>query len=91
MGVFPGTHSVLWENACACGLPCFFRDNKGQHHVDMGGNCQFLQKDNAAEIEERLLEIIENKEMFSYMRKVAIEKGYATFSYMEIAKRAIGI
>ena len=28
LGVFPGTHSVLWEQACACGLPCILKSGK---------------------------------------------------------------
>ena len=51
---FPGTHSVLWEQACACGLPGVFRDWEGMHHVDVGGNAVFL-KDASAEGIKRLL------------------------------------
>lgn len=91
LAVFPGTHSVLWENVCACGLPAIFKGTEGEGHVDMGGNCQFLYQDDAGEIKEKLLNIIENQEVYSKMKKIAIEKGYSTFSYMEIAKKSIGI
>ncbi|MBW8014708.1 MAG: glycosyltransferase family 4 protein [Planctomycetes bacterium] len=91
LAVFPGTHSVLWENVCACGLPAIFKGTEGEGHVDMGGNCQFLYKDDVSEIEEKLLDIIENQEMYNNMKKIAIERGYSTFSYMEIAKKAIGL
>lgn len=91
LAVFPGTHSVLWEQVCACGLPALFRGTDGQNHVDMGGNCQFLYNDSANEIYTKLLEIVDNSEFYESMRRVALEKGYRTFSYMEIAKKAIGI
>lgn len=91
LAVFPGTHSVLWENVCACGLPAIFNGIEGVNHLDMGGNCQFLYKDGESEIEEKLLDIIENQELYNNMKKIAIERGYSTFSYMEIAKKAIGI
>lgn len=91
LAVFPGTHSVLWEQVCACELPALFRGTEGQNHVDMGGNCQFLYKDNAGEMKEKILEIIENPKLYSDMKRVAAEKGYSTFSYMEIAKKAIEI
>jgi 1,2-diacylglycerol 3-alpha-glucosyltransferase len=91
LGVFPGTHSVLWEQVCACGLPAIFRGTEGQNHVDMGGNCQFVFSDDAGEIKAKILEIIETPGLYAGMKKVAREKGYSTFSYMEIAKRAIEI
>lgn len=91
LAVFPGTHSVLWEQVCACELPALFRGTEGQNHVDMGGNCKFLYKDDVSEIKSRILEIIENPEIYSSMKKIAVEKGYNTFSYMEIAKKAIEI
>lgn len=91
LAVFPGTHSVLWENACACGVPGLFRAIEGAGHVDMGGSCQFLYEDDADEMEKQLLSIVENPELYNNMRRVAIEKGYDNFSYMAIAKKAIGI
>jgi 1,2-diacylglycerol 3-alpha-glucosyltransferase len=91
LAVFPGTHSVLWEQVCACELPALFRGTEGQNHVDMGGNCQFLYKDDAGEIKTKILDIIDKPELYSSMKKVAVEKGYNTFSYMEISKKAIEI
>jgi 1,2-diacylglycerol 3-alpha-glucosyltransferase len=91
LAVFPGTHSVLWEQVCACGLPALFRGTEGQNHVDMGGNCRFLYEDDVKEIKEKILEVICDRELYSNMKKVAVEKGYDTFSYMEIAKKAIDI
>ena len=40
--VFPGLHSVMWEQAVAIGIPCIFRDIEGFHHVDLGGNADFV-------------------------------------------------
>ena len=37
LAVFPGTHSVLWEQAAACGIPMIVKDWEGMHHVDVGG------------------------------------------------------
>jgi 1,2-diacylglycerol 3-alpha-glucosyltransferase len=91
LAVFPGTHSVLWEQVCACELPALFRGTEGQNHIDMGGNCQFLYKDDVSEIRSKILEIAENQQLYSSMKNVSVEKGYKAFSYMEIAKRAIGI
>ena len=89
LAVFPGTHSVLWEQACACGIPGVFKDWEGMHHVDTGGNCKFLHKDSTEEIKEVLSEIIGDKEKY-YGMKQAAEKSKKDFFYSEIAKRAIG-
>ena len=89
LAVFPGTHSVLWEQACACGIPCVFKDWEGMHHVDTGGNCEFLHKDSKEEIKEVISEIIGDKEKY-YGMKQAAEKSKKDFFYSEIAKCAIG-
>lgn len=87
--VFPGTHSVLWEQACACGLPGVFRDWEGMHHVDVGGNAVFLKDDSAEGIEQFLSDLFHHPEKLEEMRTVAQTKCIKTFSYSEIAKRAI--
>ena len=91
LAVFPGTHSVLWEQACACGIPAVFKHWEGMHHVDVGGNCEFLFKDSAEEIEQLLISIINSKDKYTSMKKAAVEKGIKIFSYNEIAKRAIEV
>lgn len=89
LAVFPGTHSVLWEQACACGIPCVFKDWEGMHHIDVGGNCEFLHKDSTEEIKEVISEIIGDKEKYNEMKRAA-EEFKKDFFYSEIAKRAIG-
>lgn len=90
LGVFPGTHSVLWEQACACGIPIVVKNWEGMHHVDLGGNCKFLYKNSVEEIEDTLLDIIENVKIYDNMKKIAIDKCIKEFSYNNIAKKAIG-
>lgn len=89
LAVFPGTHSVLWEQACACGLPGLFRYWEGMQHVDVGGNALFLREDSKDEIKRVLLDFIKNPEKLANMKKVAQEKAVEIFSYRKIAKRAI--
>jgi 1,2-diacylglycerol 3-alpha-glucosyltransferase len=90
LGFFPGTHSVLWEQACACGLPCVFKEWEGTRHVDVGGNCAFLFQDSADEIISVINEIVNDEERYASMKKIAVDNGITTFSYREIARRAIG-
>lgn len=87
--VFPGLHSVMWEQAVAQGKPCVFKKIKGFDHVDLGGNAQFLNDSSVDEIERVLKELIEHPEKINQMKKVAEEKGMETFSYLNIAKRSI--
>lgn len=89
LAVFPGTHSVLWEQACACGIPCVFKNWDGMHHIDVGGNCKFLYKDSTEEIKSVLSEIADNKAEYLEMKNVA-EKEKNSFFYSKIAKVAIG-
>ena len=89
LGVFPGTHSVLWEQAVGVGLPCIFRKWGGIQHIDLGGNCLFLNSGNKEEIKNSLLFLIRCKEKYFKMKETAINKGIKAFSYYEIAKKAI--
>ena len=91
LAVFPGTHSVLWEQAIACGIPCVFKHWEGMEHVDVGGNCKFLYNDSVVEIKEALAGINSNRDVYNQMKQIAVEKGIPTFSYREIAKRSINI
>lgn len=88
--VFPGTHSVLWEQAVACGTPAIFKDWDGMHHVDTGGNCKFLKEDSVNEIVEIISEIYSNKILYNEMKKVAMENK-ENFLYSKIARKSIKI
>lgn len=87
--VFPGRHSVFWEQVTGQGIPMLVKDWTGTHHVDLGGNVRFLTQDSAEEIQKALEELLEHPETYQQMKKIAVEKGMKTFSYKDIAKRAI--
>lgn len=90
LGAFPGTHSVLWEQACASGLPCIFKDwNGGFRHVDLGGNCIFIQEITIASLTEAIKNLLSDKKHYANMQHVAEQKCRKEFAYNEIAKRAI--
>lgn len=90
LAVFPGTHSVLWEQAIGTGLPCVFKKWKGMNHVDIGGNCLLLDECNSEEIKKCILNIYNNGKLYYSMKKVSEEKGISKFSYTNIAKVSIG-
>lgn len=91
LGVFPGTHSVLWEQACGVGLPCVFKNWDMIQHVDLGGNCLFIQGDDSFEIQDAITRISTDRILYKKMKEVAIRKCIPYFSYSKIAKRAISI
>ena len=65
------------------------KDWEGTHHVDVGGNVDFLHDDSVDEIEKKLLDLINHPDKYEKMKHVAMEKGRTEFLYSEIAKRSI--
>ncbi len=86
--IFPGRHSVFWEQVAAQGIPMLVKYWNGTTHVDLGGNVEFLYKDNVEEIRE-LIENIAKDEAYKKMKKIAVEKGKSYFLYSNIASRSI--
>ena len=91
LAVFPGRHSVMWEQVAGQGIPMICKYWDGTTHVDVGGNVQFLYQDSTEEIQKKLEELMTKGKEYQKMRKVALEKGKKIFSYREIAKKAIGL
>lgn len=91
LAVFPGTHSVLWEQAVGSGLPAVFRKWKGMTHVDIGGNCRFIDNSNPGTIKEFILDIYNDYKGYEQMKDKAINKGVEYFSYKNIALRSIDL
>ena len=88
---FPGTHSVLWEQAVACKIPCIFRDWSGMHHVDIGGNCEFLKDVTVDNLAELLHKIIRNPNIYKRMKANAEKDAADDFLYSSIARKALEI
>ena len=86
--VFPGRHSVFWEQVAGQGKPMIVKDWPGTHHVDLGGNVIFLKKDSVQEIQAGIESILNNPDKFSAMQRAAA-KGISFFSYSDISNRAI--
>ncbi len=87
--VFPGRHSVMWEQVVGQGKPMIVKDWPGTHHVDLGGNVRFLTKDSIEEIQAEIEFMLHNPKEYRVMREVAEEKGAKEFSYEDISRRAI--
>ena len=87
--VFPGRHSVMWEQVTGQGKPMIVKDWPGTHHVDLGGNVLFLTEDSSDEIQGKIESLLSDPSKVSEMTKIAQEKGMQIFSYADISKRAI--
>ena len=87
--VFPGRHSVYWEQAAGLGVPLVVKYWEGTNHVDLGGNVAFLYDDSVEEIRLTIGAISSNNEIYNTMKRVALEKGIEYFSYRKIAQRCL--
>lgn len=89
LGIFPGTHSVLWEQAVGLGLPSIFKSWEGYEHIDVGGNCVFVHNDSADVLRDYISDIYRDKARYATMKKISEEIGPSVFSYTRIAKQSI--
>ncbi len=89
IAIYPGQHSVLWDNTVACGTPLCVRKWEGMDYFDISGNCIYLSDGTTNEIVNVLKEISE-KNLVSSMREAAIA-AKISFSATEIAKRIINL
>lgn len=88
--VFPGRHSVYWEQVAGLGIPMVCKYWEGTTHVELGGNVEFIHEDSVECIENILKEIINRPDKYQEMKDVAEKKGMEVFSYNRISERAIG-
>ncbi len=87
--VFPGKHSVLWEQSVGLGIPGLFKKIKGHQHIDLDGNCILLENGDKNEIKKNIIELSSNSHKYKKMKEFTQSNGKKYFSYYEIAKRAI--
>ena len=91
--VFPGRHSVFWEQVVGIGKPLVVKYWDGTTHVQVNGNAEFLMKDSAEEIKNKISGILDNnkyKYKYNQMLVAATGKAKQRFSYREIALRSLG-
>lgn len=89
--VFPGRHSVYWEQVTAQGIPMLCKYWEGTTHVDIGGNVEFLMEDSVEEIKGKLTALLEDPEKYRRMKEIAESDKRKEFSYKIISRRAIGL
>ncbi|WP_028234377.1 glycosyltransferase family 4 protein [Pseudobutyrivibrio sp. MD2005] len=87
--IFPGRHSVFWEQVVGIGKPMICKYWDGTTHVDLGGNVKFLYKDTVEELTEVINTVLGSEEVFKGMQEVAQSKGMEYFSYQQIARKSL--
>lgn len=86
--VFPGGHSVLWEQACASKVPCVFKKWEGMEHVNNGGNSDFITQIAVKELLEKI-ETLEFTDKYYEMKSVAESDATDIYLYSNIAKKSL--
>lgn len=89
LAVFPGRHSVYWEQVVGQGIPLIVKWWEGTTHIDIGGNVRFLYKDTANEIQNMIEELLRKSDEFTEMEKFASSSLKNQFLYSEIARLSI--
>lgn len=91
LAVFPGRHSVYWEQAAAQGTPLICKYWEGTTHIDIGGNVEFLMEDSVKEIKDKLSELLNNSGKYEKMKESAKSNKKSMFSYRLISRKSIGL
>lgn len=90
LAIFPGTHSVLWEQAIGHGLGAVFHHWPAMEHLDLGGNARFIYDAKPDTLDALLLDLTRNDgATIGSLNRVAAEKGPEVFAFSKIAERAL--
>lgn len=89
LACFPGTHSTLWEQAVGVGLPAILKRWDEMTHMDINGNCIFVEGENIDEIQQQI-ELMLTDEFYIQQKQRALDAS-SSFLYSDIAKKAINL
>lgn len=87
--VFPGLHSVLWEQAVASKTPCAFSKMEGFEHVNVNGNCILMTGKDAEYYKTMLGELLESKEKYVTLKANSTSEATEQFYYTKIARQVL--
>ena len=85
---FPGSHSVMWEQACAAKVPCLFKYWDGMLHVNNGGNSEFVDEISPVSLKKKIEELLFTDKYFK-MKDVAESSRTDIYLYSNIAKKSL--
>ena len=87
--MFPGLHSVMWEQAAASRCPIAVTRLKGFDHVDVNHNCLFLDSYSISYYKAFIEVIVGNRHSYCILRNNADSEKADQFLYSHIAKKVI--
>ena len=89
LAVFPGTHSVLWEEAVACALPIMTRHWEGMEHINHCNNAILLPEVSADKLVDNIRSVMQ-PERYAVLLQAAREA--APYFYLSgVALRSVGM
>lgn len=90
LALFPGTHSVLWEEAIGHGLGAVFHHWPGMDHLDVGGNARIIPDARPGTLDTVFRDLLANDaEEIRRLGAAAMLAGPAAFAFSAIAARSI--
>lgn len=87
--VFPGLHSVLWEQAVASKTPCAFSKMDGFEHVNVNNNCILMTGKDAAYYEDMLKQLLADDGKYAALKSNANSEVTENFYYSKIARQVL--
>ena len=87
--IFPGLHSVLWEQAVASQVPCAFTRMKGFEHLDFGGNCILMDGNDEGYYQQIVEHLYLDRDLYSSLLKKSRSEKAFSFHYSRIAKQVL--
>lgn len=88
--LFPGQHSVLWEQACASKVPCVFEKWEGMDHVNNGGNSDFISPVNIETLSKKIEELCFTEKYYQ-MKCIAESDATDIYLYSKIAEKSLEV
>lgn len=87
--VFPGLHSVMWEQAVASKVPCVFHYINGFQHVDIGGNCCWVKEDAVEQYQSVFERLYYDKALYRGLFENANSGKADKFLYSKVAQQVL--
>lgn len=87
--VFPGLHSVLWEQAVASKVPCAFSKLEGFEHVQVNNNCILMDGKDSDFYANLIKKLVLNKEAYNEIKANAASSLLDKFYYSNIAQQVL--
>ena len=85
--VFPGRHSVYWEQAAGLGKPLIVKKSYNTDYINIDGNAFNINTSNPKNIIDVLIPLKEKNELEFFTRNA--QKVASNFYYSEIAKKSL--